>query len=359
VGEDLAETNREIAIRHAQYVEELADADRHLDVYLQANATACGRSLPAQEQSLVDSPGASDVISEAEWVIRPMLMSDQPALRQAYHDIFDYSDNLDVLVMHPVGTDDPIGVLTIRPKDDLGEDVDVNLRVGRKGGAETGDAVLEYMERRLLRASIARAAAGGAKRVSYVASTKDVTLAPYQRQLGFNASSPQSVWRLNMAAVRDRCLGLFERYRRRKRIPDDVQLLPLERVPHNRVDHFLRQFFSDGAAAPSSRLDGRISHVMFKGSEIVASLVGHRRGADTFVTTRLGVLEKFRGLWVTPWLLGVSCREGCELGCQISEFYIDEARYPDFAKIARSMDADLLDEVITMTLELQVPWQGA
>ena len=77
------------------------------------------------------------------------------------------------------------------------------------------------------------------------------------------------------------------------------------------------------------------------------------------MTTRLGVLPSFRGLWVTPWLLGDTCREACALGCTTAEFYIDEQRYPESAKIARGMNADQIDEAITMTLELSLPWPRA
>ena len=357
--DDVTAACRDIAEWQGRYVDDLARADRRLDAYLTANAQARDRVWPGPTESAVPPPPPA--IDESDWTVRPALVSDQPLLRQAFDDILDFPHEVEAFVMHPTGTDDHRGVVVVQTKDDSGASVDIRLRVGTKESAGTDAGATAFMQRKLLRTAIARAAAGGAGRLGCTTGQAEDQsgLADCLEALGFEAISHQTVWRMDTAAFRDRCLGLVDRYRRRKALPADVRVVGLGRAPYQRVDQFLRGFFSDGAAAAPHRQDARISRVMLQGDRIVAAFVGHRKGAETYVATRLGVLPDLRGLWVTPWLLGDGCRVGYELGCRTIEFFIDEARYPEFGKIARGMRAEQIDEAALHSLDLTAPWPGA
>ena len=100
-----------------------------------------------------------------------------------------------------------------------------------------------------------------------------------------------------------------------------------------------------------------VSRVMLKGDEIVAAFVGKRKDHETFLVTRLGVSDDLDGPWVTPWLLGDIAQAGLNDGQTKIEFYTDEAKFPELAKIAEQMNAERGKTLYTMALEFAIPWR--
>ena len=345
------EAHQAVAQWQSDVTDALASAEEYLDEYLQANAAARGK---------VEPTGAVDIPpDQGEWVIRPALPADQPMIGQVFPDAFKTPHELSVYVMHPAGTDDLQGALTVRTEAE-GKKATLAVAVRGQRDQDAPDALGQWQMWRLLRAGVARAAAGGAQRVAFTFDSRDNpdSLRRSLERLGFEVTSDQTVWSMSMAAFRDRCLGLVDRYRKRKSIPEDVRLVTLGDVPFKQADQFLREFFPDGAGRPLRDLYPPVSRVMLKGDQIIACFVGFKKNPETFTVTRLGVSDAFRGLWVTPWLLGDGSKKAFEEGHTIIEFYTDEERHPDFVKIARGMKAEQLGTITYMALDLVALWLG-
>jgi hypothetical protein len=344
---------RDALLAIGQWQSDVADsftsADKQLDEYLAANAAPAGKAAP--ESAVISAP------SEKEWTVRPAMAADQPIIRRVFPDAFEGRRDRSIYLIHPSGTDDIQGILTTCGEQD-GEKVTLGVAVRGRVGQEAPDQLAEWVMCRLLRAGVARAAAGGAKQVALALDDREdpAALGRSLDRLGFEVAFTQTVWHMSMGAFRDRCLGLVDRYRRRKSIPADIRLVTLGDVPFPQAHEFLSQFFPDGAGRPLHDLYAPVSRVMLKGNEIIACFVGYKKNAKTFLVSRLGVLPEQRGLWVTPWLLGDGSRKAFEEGHTVIEFHTDEERYPDFIKIARGMKADHVGTITNMTLDLAIPW---
>ena len=334
-------------------MDDLAAADAVLDEYLAENAAARGVEFSGQVGS--DTP---DEWQEADWTIRPPLPADQPVLRRIFEDPFFDAHNQEVLLIHPVGTDDIRGAVKLSLGDNVGRNIKLALRIrGRTGDRWQGEEQA-FITTRLLRAALVRAAAGGAETVtfSFPDDEYEAALARCLESLGFATLLTQTTYTMDMAEFGNRCLRLFERYKLRKAIPEDVRLVSMEEVSYGQIDEFLRQWFFDGAGAPEHELCPHLCRVMLKGDKIIGCYIGRKKDPQTFLVTRLGVLEEFRGLWVTAWLLGDGSKAGCDDGHTVIQFCTDEEKYPDFVRIARHMNAERGKTMLRMGLEFAIPW---
>ena len=349
VHQAVRDARQAVAEWQSEVTEAIASADLKLDDYLKANAAARGRAAPSET--------VEPTTDEIEWTVRPALPVDQPVIRRMFPEAFAMPHDMSLYVIHPAGTDDVQGGLTIRVRHN-GAEVILGVAVRGQAGDDVPGRKAEWLMWRLLRAGVARAAAGGARQVAFTFADNEnpAALRRCLERLGFEATSTQTIWRMSMAGFRDRCLGLVERYRLRKSIPPDIRLVTLGDVPFAQADQFLRQFFPDGAGRSARELYAPVSRVMLKGDKIIACFVGFKKDPEVFAVTRLGVLKEHRKLWVTPWLLGDGSKKAFEEGHTVIEFYTDEQRYPEFPKIARGMKADQVGTIFSMALELTTPW---
>jgi tetratricopeptide (TPR) repeat protein len=343
---------REVSQWLGEYTEDLAAGDERLDEYLRANAAATGVDFLPPEQLADD---------EVEWTIRPPLPSDQPVLNQMMPDIFENQASQEVLLIHPAGTDDIQGGITLAGNVRDTTVVKLGLAVRGRTGATDADPDVMRLTTRLLRAAIVRGAAGGARRLVFTLNEEPghSALRNCLTQLGFEVRLVEVVNTMSMLAFRDRCMKIVQRYQRQQAIPEDVHLVRLHEVPYEKVDQFLRTFFEDGAGLPPEKLDQSISRVMLKGDQVIAAMVGYISDETTFVASRACVHEDHRSQWATPWVHGDACVEAYDKGLTVIRFCTDEVRYPGFVKIARRMGAKEIGRIYVMTMDLAAPWPEA
>jgi tetratricopeptide (TPR) repeat protein len=358
--EAVKRARQEVTVWTHRFIDELKAADHHLDAYLAANAAARQAPWPP---ALTGTEGGHDELEfeDADWMIRPALPSDQPALRRAFEDIFARPYDTDILVIHPASRRDVHGVVAIQLVGEQGQGADLRVSVGDELVSRHDDETKHYLTSRLLRAAVACAAARGTSQVTYTVSDAHDQL-PLRRgleRLGFDAASVQASYLMNSNVIQSfggRCSRLFGRYRQKKGVPEDVRLVCLTDVPYEQVDQFLRKFFPDGAGAPVARLCPPLCPVIVEGEEVIAAFVGHLRGEETFVVARLGVSALHQKGWVFPGLIGPGLEKIYASGCRTMQFFIDEDKFPEFAKVARNMEAELTGHILLMELQLSVPW---
>ncbi|KKN66833.1 hypothetical protein LCGC14_0467730 [marine sediment metagenome] len=352
------DARRAIADWQSRFTEDLSEADERLDAYLAANATVRGVDWPTADAQQAEDAQRAGPDSSA-WTVRPAFPSDQPAIQRAFPEVFTSAEVVEVLVIHPAGADDVRGGITLKVSDRDKLVIKLNLSVQGRPGQTEEDETTEILMTHLLRAAVARAAAGGGRHITFMFH-EDPGQQALRRclvRLGFEVTMLEGIETMDGATFRDRCLRIVERYKRQRAIPEDVRLVPLAEVSYDRVDEFLHTFFEDGAGVDFELLSPSISRVMLKGDKIIASMVGYISSPGTFLAARSCVHADFRQLWATPWLYGDGAKAGCEAGLTVIQFCTDELRYPEFVKIARRMGSKEIGRIYTMALPLQAPWQ--
>ncbi|KKN61105.1 hypothetical protein LCGC14_0525240 [marine sediment metagenome] len=355
----IQQAQREIAEWQRQFIDDLAAADECLDDYVAENAAAREVTFSPEAGAGEAGAPAKGAPGQTTWIVRPTLPSDQPVLCQMFENPFIDPYNREVLVIHPAGVNDVHGAVVLQLQDPTGNTIKLKLSVRQQTDAPQGDGQEALLLTRLMRAAVARAAAGGAKRMvsTLVEDESQVVLRQCLERLSFETTTVESIYIMDGVTFRDLCMGIVDRYRRRKEIPEDVRLVPLGDVPWQQVDEFLRQWFADGAGAPARQFSPNIPRVMLRGETIVAVFLGYRKSPETFAVTRMGIQREFHGRWVMPWLLGDGTQAGLDDGHTMIEFYTDEARFPEFAKIARRhANAQQTGSLRTMALDFILPW---
>jgi len=346
---------QEVAAWASNFIQCFHQADEQLDAYLAENA----RQLADQaEQAPGVGPAGSDMpkLKDKGVLIRPIMPADLWQLGQLANRVLTEHHRHDVFVLHREGESRLIGVLSLRTSDDTGERL--VLMAHPTSMTEAAEAGLDEDTTRLMliRAGVARAAAGKVKRVSYSFPPQDQErLAERLEQLGFQVSKRETVLEMNMAATRDRCLRLVERYTQRGAIPDNVKVVSLKDVAVHDVDKFLKGFFDDGIGPGRLSLNEDLSLVILHDQEIIAAYTGFVQG-ETWVSPRLAVLEEYQSGWATPMLVGRGAEAGYNAGLRMIQLYADETVFPEMIRIGRRTGGEEKAQSWMMTLNLVAPW---
>ena len=356
----IAEALQEITEWRNQFMDALETGERRLDEYLDRNRKH------REIEGVSPSPAGGDeedpvaIFRKDNWVVRPIEPSDQAAVQQmSFHMPFTNPAEKEILVTHPAGSHEIQGAVMLQWT--TAKPTMLRLRMSLVGEHHESDGGPTYdqIQLWLLRASLARAAAGGAEQVKFTFRGKQDDSALYAalKQFGFYEFKVQEVYQISSTRTRDIGFALLERYRKKKKIPSDVRLVSLNDVDFELADTFLQRWFADGAGDPPSEFHLPECPVMLKGDQIIACAVGYIKDKDTFVVTRIGVLPEYRKQWATPWLLGGASKVSAEFGRPSLEFIIDEDQYADWVKIARRhFNAQHTDTMQTMVLDLKEPW---
>jgi hypothetical protein len=175
------------------------------------------------------------------------------------------------------------------------------------------------------------------------------------QQLGFSVKKREAAVETGMAATRDRCLRLLERYKQHHQIPDDVRIVSLQELPMHKVERFFRQFFGDDIGPMRLSLDQRLSLVILKGEEVIAAYTGYVQN-DAWISPRLAVSEEYQNSWVTPMLVGYGAKAGFDSGLRKIRMYADEDTFPEMIRIGRRTGGKEVAQVWFMGLDLLAPW---
>ena len=304
----IAETLQEITEWRNQFMDALETGERRLDEYL-------GRNRKHREiEGVNPSPtggGEEDPVAifrKDNWVVRPIEPTDQAAIQHmSFHMPFTSPAEKEILVTHPAGSHEIQGAVMLQWTTAKPTMLRLRLSLVGEHHESDGGPTYDQIQLWLLRASLARAAiAGGAKQVKFAFREAEgcSTLYDSLKQLGFLDFKVQQIYQISSAETRDIGFSLLDRYQKKKKVPSDVRLVSLNEVPFEQADHFLKQWFADGAGDPPGEFHLPECPVMLKGDQIIACAVGYIKDDDTFVVTRIGVLPEYRKQWATPWLLG-------------------------------------------------------
>jgi tetratricopeptide (TPR) repeat protein len=329
-------------------------ADQQLNAYLVENARQRqGEEAPSAELT----PAPVPTLKEKDLLIRPIMPADIGQLGPMGRPIQAEHHRHDVYVLHQVGHEHLIGAMSLRGSDDKSVR-SAMLLVHLVSSAALAEADLDEDTARLLliRAGVARAAAAGAAKISYSFSpqgqeaTEDALAS-----MGFAVAKSETVFQMDMAATRDRCLRLVERFRQQRAIPDNVRVVSLQDIPMPKVEKFFSRFFADGVGSMRLALHQRLSMLILVGEEIVAGYTGWVKD-DTWISPRLAVLDKYQNTWVTPMLIGEGAKAGYDSGLRIIHMYADETTFPEMIRIGRRTGGQELSRTLTMSLQLVAPW---
>jgi hypothetical protein len=342
------------------FMDELETAEHRLDEYLARNISLQEKEVPSSSETGGSEGHPVSSFRNKNWVIRPVEPADQSAIQHMSFDRpFANPSEKEILVIHPVGSHEIRGACMLQWTALKPKILRFRLSLGSDDQQGDDDPTRDQIQLWLLRAGLARAAAGGAEQVKFTFREEQGHSAMHEslKQFGFCESKVQKIYQISSAQTRDIGLGLLERYRERKKIPSDIRLLSLNEVPFEQVDTFLRKWFADGTGDAPGEFHLPECPVMLKGNEIIACAVGYIKNDDTFVVTRIGILPEYRKQWATPWLLGGASKVSADFGRPSLEFVIDESQYADWVKIAqRHFNAQHTDTMRTMVLDLKESW---
>jgi len=319
-------------------------ANKRLDTYLAANATS--------DTDQTDATGA-DISS---LMVRPAMPADLPQLSwMASHAIAEPYEH-ELFVVHGRDQEELLGGLILRMADEVGHTVIMAAHSLSLSGMLSAGVSEDELWQMLVRAGIARAAAGGAQEVTLMLSQEDdQAQSQFLQQLGFEVKKREKMMTMGMAKTSEYCQRVVERYERRHAIPDDVRPVKMKDLPMYKVDRFFRGYFDDGIGPKRMELDTDISLMIMKGDEIIAGYVGYVQG-DTFLSTRFAVADEYRSGWATSLLLWKGPGYAYEQGLVTIGMYMDETIFPGMAKIARHMGGEEFPGTTTMGLKFAVPW---
>jgi tetratricopeptide (TPR) repeat protein len=328
-----------VATWQSNYTDDLRAGIAKLPAYLTANAEAHGTTFSAEAMNELAATGGTD------WVLRPALPIDQPTIGQMFDTPFIDSFHREILMMHPTGSGDIAGAASLLL---LPHNLEVSMSLSTHQGAESS---LPAVMGPLVQASIVRAVAGGASKISFVLSSDaPPILQTVFEAHGFSHAGHQDRYEMSAEKLRDRSLYIVDILRQREELPANIRLVRGDQIERKQFDNFLRPFFNDGSGPDP--ITPNLSLLVFEGDTPVAGYVGQKVSADRVKVPRLAVAASHRMGWATPMLMGEGCRLFCDDGIETIEFYTDEEQYPGFVKIARKLGAERLGSLMTMSLDL-------
>ena len=352
----VAGVRREIMAWGNRYIQSFHEADQQLDAYLAENARQRAdqdEQAPPAKPSTVQVPS----LKAKDLVVRPIMPADLAQLGAMVAPVLSEHHRHDVFVLHKTGQERLLGAVSLRTGGSAGKGVTLLPHVAPADADADLDEETIWML--LIRLAVARAAAAGATNIMYAFSPENREhLGDRLEGLGFIVKKHETVLRTDMAATRDRCLRLVERYRQRQAIPDDVRVATLEEVPIHVVDRFFLRFFDDGIGPRRLELDQRLSQLVMRGDEIIAAYTGYVQD-KTWVSPRLAVLEEYRNGWATPMLIGYGSKSGAESGLESILMYTDETAFPEMIRIGRRTGGEEVTRTWVMGLDLVAPWPQA
>ena len=347
--------SKEVTAWANTYIHDLRDAETKLDAYLAENAGQLAadqlRDGPLPEPT---SPPAED----GDFIIRPVMPADLAPLGAVAARTIADRYRYEVLVVHRADADQLLGALMVRTSENPAGSVLLQAAVLSSTMIEFYGLSEQELWLKLIRAGVARVAAGGGKGVSVNMPGLPEEFPGHQELLeglGFVVTGQEVLLEMDLVRTRDRCLSLLEALREHGRIPEAIRCVPLEQVPIYQVNRFLSEFFGDGAGPRRLDLDGQICQVVFDGGKIVAAFAGYSED-EAFVVQRIAVAEGYRTGYATPMLIGEGCIVGHEKGLTKIAMFTDEHSFPDMARIARRLGAEQIRATRTMGLPLVVPW---
>jgi len=342
-----------------QFIQDVIRADRRLDAYLAENARAQGQPSEGPPEP-EPAPGPAASAEEApDWVVRPALPSDVPTLREFFEVAFAEPGTSEVLVVHPTHREGDVrGAVVLRLMDPEAQLVEIGVGARARSATSATEAEAELLMGLLLRAGVARAAAGGARKLScsFVESEEGDRLRRQLEAMHFGVRHVNRTYLMDMVKARDRCLALVERYRRHREISEETRVVPISEVPMREVDQFFRRYFSTGIGRNPHGISMSISLIALEREKVIGGYIGYVKDKDTFEVPRIAVAEEYRKTWVTPMLLGDGCRRAIEEGLSRIELYADEMEADGMLKIARHMGSKETEAKYTMVLDLTAPW---
>ncbi|REJ66570.1 MAG: hypothetical protein DWQ31_14075 [Planctomycetota bacterium] len=356
----LAETT---AWRNA-YAEDLEAAERALDDYLDK----FGRIVPASSgEAEAASPEATKTAAEVReaddrryerlrsehWILRPIEPADQPTVRAMFNYPFHNPAYSEILVTHPAGSKTVHGGVLLQPERPDCQSVRLLLSMGT---TESGDQPPSEVMMWLIRAGLARAAAGGAGKVivSLADEVGDAHAASLNA-LGLRHQRVHKKHRMLADQARDRCLRIFNRLKKHGKVPDDARIESLETVPWEQADAFLKKFFVRPFETFDEDFTPHLSCMIFTGGEIVAGGIHARVDDETVLCACVAVDERFQGSWVSPMLFGYHAKYFCEDGLKYITYYYDENERPESAQFATRCGQELIETVHEYAIELEEP----
>ena len=342
------------------FIDELETAERRLDEYIAQNLKRRSDAVKSPPGAVGDDSDPVALFRKENWVVRPVEPSDQSAIHHmSFNNPFMNPSEKEILVTHPVGSNEIRGAVMLEWTTSQPTQVRLRLSVGSTD-LETGSGpTKEQTQMWLFRAGLARAAAGGVEQVTVAFKDDESQTLSHQslEQYGFESTKCVDIYMMNLGEMRAVGLALLERYRKRKRIPEDIRVVTLDEVPFEKVDQFFRQWFTDGAGITPDSYSQTFCPIMVKGNDIIACCIGYAINSKIGRATRLAVLPEYRRAWATAWLIEAGSRIVGGGGWEFLEFYNDGDRFPEFARIAtRQLNAKHLGVSRTMKLDLNHPW---
>ena len=339
------------------YVTELESATGRLDEYLAKNAAMNGLDLPSP---LAADNGVSELpqtFRENKWTIRPAEPCDQPALNQMFESPFSSPWDKEILVTHPIGDQMIHGGVVIHSRDPQGQLVTLEISVGSATDEHESTEVDDDIVIWLLRAGIARAAAGAAKQISlsFPARVAD-RIGPALTRLGAERRQTRQKYILKATALRDRCLKLVDQLRRRGKVPAEARIMTLDELPLDMAEQFLSQYFPGALGLRPEDLTPHLSLLLVLNDQVIAAGVGERQGNDRIKAERFAVDDHYRNTWATPMLLGHLAKASCDDGLEFIAFATDENTFPGWAKIARRLGSEVEQEIHKFAIDVTIPW---
>lgn len=339
------------------YVQDLETSTAYLNEYLSANAKQNGKDVPSLDVVERETHSVLGRFQDNAWTIRPVEPSDQPALCQMFESPFVAPWDKEILVTHPIGDRAIHGGVTIHSRDVQRGLVTLEISVGASldehDSAEVDDDLVTW----LLRAGIARAAAGGAQQISVsfpaaVAQRLNSTL----ERLGAEHRQTRQKYTLKATALRDRCLKLVDQLRRRGKVPQEAQVTTLDELPLDAAEQFLSQYFPGALGLRPENLTPHLSLLLILDNQVIAAGVGERKGDDRIKAERFAVDDRYRNTWATPMLLGHLAKASCDDGLEFIAFATDENTFPGWVKIARRLGSEVEQEIHKFSIDLSLPW---
>ena len=351
----VAGARREVTVWANNFIDCFRQADQQLDAYLAKNASQLAdrdEQAPPAEWREMSGP----TLIDKGLVVRPIMPADFGQMKEIIYRVLTEHHRHDVFVLHREGEIPLIGAVSVRTSDDTGKRV--MLVPYPASAAAAADVGLDEDTARwvLIRAGIARAAASGAiaVSVSFSPERQGHLREPLER-VGFRVTRRDSVFLMDMATTRDRCLRVVDRCRKRNMVPDDIRIESLQDVPMHKVDRFFHTFFDDGMGPGRLGLDERLSLVILHKDEIIASYLGHTEG-KTWVVPRVAVLAEYQNGWATPMLIGHGSKIGIENGLESILVYADESAFAGTIRIGIRTGSEEIARTWIMTLDLVAPW---
>ncbi len=339
---------QEVSTWMTQYTEVFAKADAKLNAYLAENRTI------SQDDTSSGQVIAMPTLDADGLIIRPVMPADLPGLISVVGPVFAEYPRHKVSVLQRLEDESVVGVFSLRRSDETGQQV--SILTGPLAERDASESDKHTLWQALIRAGVVQAAVSGVQTVSYSLSPDgNEPMLDTLAQFGFEIKKHESVIEVDMAAMRDRCLRLFERAKAQGEVPDDLRIAQFEDVSMQAADQFFRGFFADGIGPRRADIHAGLSTAIMHGDTIVAAYSGYTED-DVWISPRLAVLEEYQSGWATPLLIGHGSKIGYEYGLRTIRLYADETVFPGMARIALRTGGKKVAQTCALALDLSTPW---